>query len=136
MWMAPSAPPQESTGKAKITSVLGGRFVMDESSGTMMGQPYTSIKLDGYNNVTNKYEAVWTYTMSTSQMNMTGTSRDGGKTIEYVATYDTPGGGKATMNITARTIDDNQFVIEMIGKNSDGSPGGKMETTYTRVNKK
>jgi hypothetical protein len=132
MWMTPNSPPQETTGTSKITPILGGRFLHEESSGTMMGQPYTSIKIEGFNNATGKYESTWIYTMGTGQMNMAGTSKDGGKTIEYVGSYEGPGGAKPTMNITTRIVNDDQFVVELAGKNPDGSPGGKMEMTYTR----
>jgi hypothetical protein len=128
----PGGPTQETKGTAKITSILGGRFLQEEFSGSMRGQAFTSIHLDGYNNVTKQYEASWIYTRGTAIMNLTGTSTDGGKTINYKATYVNDQGAKQTLEIIHRQIDDDHFVMELIGRNPDGSKGATMETTYTR----
>src|SRR4051812_2166062 len=41
----PGDPAQESKGTAKLTSVLGGRFVHEEVNGSLMGQANTSLRL-------------------------------------------------------------------------------------------
>jgi hypothetical protein len=128
----PNGPTQEAKGTAKITSILGGRFLQEEFSGTMLGQPFTSIHLNGYNAGTKQFEATWMYTGSTAMMTMTGTSPDGGKTIKFVASYVNPKGDKETMEITQRQVDDDHFITELIGRNPDGTKGATMETTYTR----
>lgn len=130
--MTPDAEPTESSGTSKISSVLDGRFFSQESQGVMMSQSYTSIHLWGYNNTTKQYESVWTYTMSTSMMTMTGTSKDDGKTIDYTATVDGESGGKKTLYVTLKFIDDDHHTIKLWGKNPDGTPSATMETTYTR----
>lgn len=121
------APPMESTGTAKITTVLGGRFLLEENKGEMMGQPVESRHYTGYNTDTKKYEANWTWTMNTSMMNMTGTSSDGGKTIVSSAVVDGP--EKMNLKITHTFIDDDHFTMEMT---SEGPDGGSMVTKYTR----
>jgi hypothetical protein len=128
----PNGPTQETKGTAKITSILGGRFLQEEFSGTMLGQPFTSIHLNGYNNATKQYEATWIYTGSTAMMTMTGASSDGGKTIKFTATYVNEKGGKETLDITHRQIDEDHFVVEIVGRSPDGSKGATMETIYTR----
>jgi hypothetical protein len=130
--MKPGEKGEASTGTAKITVVLGGRFLQEEASGTMMGQPYTSLKLMGYNNGTEQFEAVWTYTRSTGIMNLTGKSSDGGKTVNWTATYEQKKGEKTTLHVDTKHLSKDQFVVELFSKNPDGSRGPTMETTYTR----
>jgi hypothetical protein len=132
MMLKPGAPGEETTGTSRIIAVLGGRFLQQEDAGTMLGQPFTSIHLDGYDNATKKYQANWVYTGSTGMMSLTGTSKDGGKTIEYAATFENEQGTKETMTVTTRIIDDDHFVIELTAKTPDGGKGPTLETTYTR----
>jgi hypothetical protein len=128
----PDADAQESKGKARITSVLGGRFLSEENSGTMLGQPFTGMRLIGYNNGTGKYEATWTYTGSTAQMRLVGTSKDDGKTIQWTATVDTGKGGKMTLYVVTKHMDDDHFSYELYTKMEHGKKGASFETTYTR----
>src|SRR5262249_41271018 len=87
----------ESSGSSKISSVMGGRFLLEESAGMMMGQKFTSVKLTGYNSLSEKFEASWVYTGSTSIMTLTGTSPDGGKTINWEGTFEMQKGQKQTL---------------------------------------
>src|SRR2546428_11304746 len=65
-------PVQESKGTAKITSVLDGRFLLEENSSELLNRPFTGLRLYGYNNASGKYEGFWTYTGSTAIMRLSG----------------------------------------------------------------
>ena len=39
-WMEPGKPPMESTGSVEMKTLLDGRFLQQEFTGNMMGQPY------------------------------------------------------------------------------------------------
>jgi hypothetical protein len=132
VFMAPGAPPQESTGDAKLSMMLEGRFLAEDDSGMFFGQPTKSFKMVGYNNATGHYEGIWTYTMSTSIMTLNGTSKDGGRTINFAATYDDQGGVKQKLDIVMLQTDNDHFVVELRGKQPDGKPGPRLQTTYTR----
>jgi hypothetical protein len=43
LWMKPGAPPQESTGSAEHTWVLGGRFLRMDVRGDLGGQPFEGL---------------------------------------------------------------------------------------------
>jgi hypothetical protein len=132
-WFKPGDQPTEETkGTAKITSILGGRFLSEENSGTMMGQPFTALRLVGYNSATQQYEATWVFTGSTATMTLVGTSKDDGKTIHWTGTYEHEKGTKATVHVETRYLDDDRFVVELSHKAPDGSKGPTLETTYTR----
>ena len=56
IWMGgPGTPPMESTGTSTIEWALGGRYIKEITSGTMMGQPFDGIGFTGYDNYKNMY---------------------------------------------------------------------------------
>jgi hypothetical protein len=126
-------PPMDPTkGTSKIASTLGGRFFTEDQDGDMMGEPFTSAKMLGYNNGTKKYEAVWTYTGSTGMMTMTGTSKDDGKTITFDASHEEAPGKIEKMTITIKVISDDSFVVSLSSVGGAPEEQMTMETTYTR----
>jgi hypothetical protein len=131
-FMQPGATPAESTGTAKLSMTLDGRFLVEDDTGTFMGQSIKGFKMVGYNNASKRYEGVWTYTMATGIMTLNGTSTDGGKTLNFVASFDGEGGKKETLQIVMKQTDDDHFVVELSGKLPDGKPGPRLVTTYSR----
>lgn len=130
----PSAdvPAIESTGSVKLSSVLGGRFLSEETLGKTPGAPITGIRLWGYNNGSKQYEAMWTYTGSTAIMTMFGKSKDDGKTVEYQAAFDDEAGEKMKLRVVTRQVDNDHFTVELIAKAADGTDGPAFKTTYAR----
>lgn len=123
-------PAEETTGTAKITMSLDGRFLVTEEEGTMMGMPFKSTKISGYNNAAKRFEGVWMYTMSTGMLTMTGSSDDNGKSITWKGTY-VEADGEHTLKVTTKHIDADTFVETL--SHADGQEEGPvMETTYTR----
>jgi Protein of unknown function (DUF1579) len=131
----PGDAPQETKGAAKLTSTLGGRFLNEEASGVMFGQPYSSMHMTGYNNVTGQYESLWAYTGTTGMMLMTGTSKDDGKTIQLVGNYEREKGVKAHLYAVLRLVDDDHFAVELYSEKPDENKGPVMKTSYTRTKK-
>jgi hypothetical protein len=120
-------PPEESTGTAHLTMSLDGRFLVENGSGTMMGEPYQATKIYGYNNGTKEFEGVWMYTMSTGMMRLVGASTDHGKTVKWKGTYK-EAAGEETLDIVTTHVDADSFTERL----SHGEGGPVMETTYTR----
>src|SRR5947209_3181507 len=50
MKMEPNEPEQVAAGESKLTAILGGRYLLEESKSSMMGQPYSGLGLLGYDN--------------------------------------------------------------------------------------
>src|SRR5271168_200913 len=120
------------TGTAKISVILDGRFIQEENNDTVFGRPVSGMRLYGYNNVTKQYEAIWTYTMSTAITMLTGTSSDGGKTIELTSTPGASGGNNNPLHALVRQVTDDQFVVTLSTAGPDGKEAAFQETTYTR----
>jgi hypothetical protein len=132
MWMDPSQPPMQSKGSAEFKMVMNGRFLRQDYKGDMMGQPFTGIGHDGYDNVLKKYVSTWMDDFSTGIMYMQGESKDGGKTIEVSGEQGCPMTDKPIkMRTVHKKIDDNKFVFEMYNT-VDGKETKGMELTYTR----
>jgi len=121
----------EWTGTSKISVVLGGRFILEENNDTVFGRPVQGMRMFGYNNATKQYEMISMYTMSTAITKLTGTSEDGGKTVDYVGASDEPR-GKVPLHARVRQIDDDHFVVTMMTTGPDGKDAPFQETTYAR----
>jgi hypothetical protein len=133
--MGAGMPPLTSTGTAKISMILGGRFQVEEAEGNLMGQPYTSHRMLGFNKGTGKYEGTWTYTMSTAIMTITGATTDGGKTQALEADVTDETRMSQHFWITVNEADNDHFTVKMSTQSpdgKDGQPGPVMETAYTR----
>ena len=100
--MGNGSPPMESTGEATFESVLGGRFLVQRETNSIMGMPMESFKMYGFNADSGRYEGTWTYSGSTAIMSLNGTSTDGGKTIVFSASYEGAGRKLTEYEITFR----------------------------------
>ncbi|HKF52556.1 MAG TPA: DUF1579 family protein [Candidatus Acidoferrales bacterium] len=133
-YSAPGAEPQQFTGTAKLKSILGGRFLEEENSGDSLGQPYSGLRLYGYNNGSKQYEAMWIYNGSTAFLVLDGSSDDNGKTVRYTGAFLGPGGGRQILRVTITQQDADHFVVKLLGEGPNNAMS-TLETTYTRVKK-
>lgn len=64
-YMEPGGEPDVSTGTASRKMIMGGRYLEETVTGTVMGRPFEGRGLTGYNNVTGKWWGTWLDNMST-----------------------------------------------------------------------
>lgn len=121
-----------STGTSKISVILGGRFIQEQNEDVVFGRPVSGTRIYGYNDATKQYEAAWLYTMSSAILNLSGTSTDGGKVVDYTGTTYTANGGKTKLHARVRQIDDDQFIVTLYAAGADGKEAPFQETTYQR----
>ena len=131
-WMEPDKPPIESTDSAEMKMLLDGRFLKQKFTGEMMGQPFSGIGIDGYDNLRKKYVTVWIDTMGTGIFLMEGTASADGKTITLEGQHDEPGGGKMSHRAVWKIIDQNTQTFDMYGTHHGGKEMKVMEIAYTR----
>lgn len=126
-------PATKSKGAVSIAEALDGRFVQETGSGEMEGMPVKDFKMWGYNGGSKKYEAVWTWTLSTGFLYLNGESKDGGKTIQWKAWFDNESGEREDFEATTTFTDDDHFSTKLYGgKLPVGSAGPVMLTEYSR----
>jgi len=131
-WMEPGKPAMESTGVVEMTMLLDGRFLQQELTGNMMGQPYTGIGISGYDNLRKRYVSTWIDSMSTGIFTMEGTASADGKTITLTGHHAEAGGGQMTHRAIWKLVDSNTQTFDMYGTHKGGKEMKMMEITYTR----
>lgn len=131
-WMEPGKPPTESTGTAEMKMVLDGRFLYQEFNSQMMGQPFSGIGIDGFDNLRKKYVTAWFDTMGTGIFLMEGTASDDGKTITLRGQHGEPGGGHMTHRAVWKIVDANTQTFEMYGAHGHAKQTKMLEITYSR----
>ena len=131
-WMKPGKPPTESTGTAEMKMLLDGRFLYQEFTGNMMGQPFSGVGIDAYDNMTKKYVTAWMDTMGTGIFMMEGTASADGKTITLKGSNSEPGGGKMTHRAVWKIVDNDTQTFDMYGTHHGGKEMKVLEITYTR----
>ncbi|HRC23196.1 MAG: DUF1579 domain-containing protein [Nitrospira sp.] len=131
-WMEPGKPPTEASGTAEMKMLLGGRFLYQEFNSQMMGQPFSGIGIDAYDNVRKKYVTAWMDTMGTGIFIMEGTASADGKTITLKGSHPEPGGGQMHHRAVWKLVDSNTQTFEMYGNHGHGKEAKMMEITYTR----
>jgi hypothetical protein len=131
-WMEPGKPPTESTGTAEMKMLLDGRFLQQEFTGQMMGQPFSGIGIDAYDNLRKKYVTAWINTMGTGIFMMEGTASADGKTITLKGQHAEPGGGYMTHRAIWKIVDSNTQTFDMYGAHHGGKEMKMLEIMYTR----
>ena len=131
-WTDQRKPPAESTGACEHTMLLGGRFLRQECSGDMMGQPYTGIGILAYNNYTKKYVSTWMDSLGTGIFYMEGNAGKDGNTITLKGHYNDPIQGAMKLRAVTKLVDADHEIFEMYGTEKSGKETKMMEITYTR----
>jgi len=131
-WMEPNKPPVESTGSAEMKILLDGRFLQQELTGQMMGQPFSGIEITAYDNLLKRYVTSWMSTMGTGIFTMEGTASTDGKTITLKGQHAEPGGGYMKHRAIWKIVDRNTQTFDMYGTHPGGKEWKMMEMTYTR----
>ena len=131
-WMAPGAPPMDSTGRMVNTLLLGGRVLEHKYKGTMMGSEFDGWGSLSYDNIAQKYVGVWMDTMSTMPQVHTGPAGADANVLDMHGEFTLPMGLIKSRHVT-RVIDRDHMVFE-IHQSRGGQPEaliGRIE--YTRV---
>ena len=127
---------QESTGTAEYEWILGGRYVLEKVRGNpeTEGQtPFEGMGVHGYDNLKQKYVAMWIDNMMTGLFTSEGTCDASGKIITLLGEDTDPTTGKAMqIRSVLRIVDDNKWVSETYCQGPDGKEFMAVELTYTR----
>jgi hypothetical protein len=131
-WMEPDKPPMESAGTCDFKMLLDGRFLQQEFTSEMMGQPFSGVGISAYDNLRKRYVTAWIDTMGTSIFMMEGTASADGKTITLRGQHDEPGGGHMTHRAVWKIVDSNTQSFDMYGTHKHGKEMKMLEIAYTR----
>lgn len=123
---------EESKGTIKAHMRMGGRYLVSNFQGQMMGQPMVGQGIMGYNNITKKYETIWRDNFSTGMMIETGTCDGTGKVITTSGQTEGPG-GQVMKQRTVYTVGDGKYTIEAWVMGADGKESKVFEMNCVRT---
>ena len=121
-----------SSGTCKISVVLAGKFLLEESHDVVFGKAVDGLRVYGYNDGTKQYEMARMYSMSNAITMMKGTSSDGGKTIDYAGDSSSGGMGGAVLHAKLERISNDEFTVTMSTMGANGKDTPFQETIYKR----
>lgn len=140
MWMAPGAPPMQSTGTATRKPIMDGRYFIEDFAGKvpmpgpdgkMKEMSFTGMSINAYDNVKKKFLATWMDSMSTGIYLAEGDYDPATKTFTYNGEAEEVPGMKTKVRQTVKVIDNDHHVFEYF--ESRGADYVKtMEIAYTR----
>jgi hypothetical protein len=132
-WMAPNTSPAESTGTAEFKMILGGRYLSQSFSGTMMGQPFNGFGVTGYDNAKKASQSVWMDTVGTGILVMAGNWSEDGTLTETGTMDDFMSGKPMTFKGVTHMTDNDHMHFEMWNSAPDGKMFKSLEIAYTRT---
>ncbi|MBI3306841.1 MAG: DUF1579 domain-containing protein [Candidatus Omnitrophica bacterium] len=133
--MTPTGPVNESSGTSTNRWIMGGRYLEQTYTGTMMGEPFQGLGVTGYDNMKKEYQSMWIDNMSTGMMiSEGGQYDDAAKTISESGAFSCPMTGEVNKIFRAewKIADADHYSYEMYTNAPDGSEFKSMEINYTR----
>ncbi len=131
----PGFPSVETKGTADARVILGGRQLVEESTGMAQGKPFSGIFMLGYDNTLKEYVATWSDNMSTGQYTTHGTADAAGKVITLngeIRDAMSPEKGRP-WRIVIKIESDDKHTVEVYDTISEGNIAVVMTSTATRV---
>jgi hypothetical protein len=135
IWMkGPEGEPVVSKGTSEQKMILGGRYLQQDFTGEMMGQPFTGTGITGFDKFNKKYVGVWVDNMGTAISTMNGSADKGGQSVTMWGMMDEPATGAKNKKVkyVTRFIDKDTQVFETYDVSSYGDKKPTMEITYKR----
>lgn len=133
-WMAPGTEPQVSQGKCERKMIMGGRYLLDETSGVSFGMPMEGLQILGYDNNTEQFVSSWIDNMGTGILNGAGGWMEANASIDLRSTYHEP---MSNMDYVIRQVtkmtDKNHFVFEYYMQPEGGQEFLSMKIEYERM---
>lgn len=131
-WMAPGAPAQESTGTMINAWTLDGRWLRQDWTGDMGGQPFTGLALWGFDNIRKVHVGTWMDSLTTGALVTEGPASKDGKTFDSRGEMTDPTGVKIKTRMVIRVTSPTAHVMEMY-EIKPGQPGRmSMKIEYTK----
>ncbi|MDX2147887.1 MAG: DUF1579 domain-containing protein [Planctomycetota bacterium] len=137
VWMeGPQGKPTEEKGSANYKVILGGRYLQQTFSGSMMGMPFEGVGLTGFDNIRKQFVGTWADSMSTTIMRTVGGISPDGKTMTMFGEMDEPMTGEMgkVVKYVSREISKDKHVFEA-HEVMYGEPFKVFEIEYTRIKK-
>ena len=132
-WVSPDQPPMETTARATVEMILGGRYLLQHYESSFQGAPYNGVMLMGHDNLNDEYWSLWIDSTSTGYSLSRGRdTADGAIELAGELRDPTTPGGRPYRTLIRRQ-DDGSFTLSMFDTRRDGSEFQVMELTYRKL---
>lgn len=126
----PKGDPMQSKGTAKLTSILDGRFLLEENEGEMMGTKIKGLRLYGWNADAKQFEGVWLYTESNAMMRLVGKPGADRQSAHFEAAVQETVDKKAAIEVDAKRNQDGSLEFTVV--HVEGGQSAKLQEIYTK----
>ena len=132
MWQAPGQEPMKSQGKSVKSMVMEGRYLQEEMTGEMMGQPFQGRGLTGFDNIAQGIVGTWIDNFGTGIINTTGTVGESMDSHEMSGSFTNPmTSTDEKLRMVTRIVDADRHVFEYY-VTVGGQEVKQMEIEYVR----
>jgi Protein of unknown function (DUF1579) len=140
MMMDPNAKPSESTGTAVRKSIMDGRYLTGDYTGSfkmpgpdgkMQTMNFHGMSIDAYDNVKQKFTNAWIDNMGTGIMMTEGTYDVATKTFTFTGSFEEMPGMTTKVREVIKMTDKDHMTMEFYNDRGTGETKG-MEISYTR----
>jgi hypothetical protein len=127
---------QEGTATCEAKPILGGRFLQQEYTSKIQGQPFHVLQILGFDNARKKSIEIMLDTMGTGVLHNEGTVSDDGKVFTNSSEPIDPETRKPYKLRTVTTIiDQDNFTLEWFRVDDGGKDSKVVSMTHTRKKK-
>ncbi|HXX63191.1 MAG TPA: DUF1579 domain-containing protein, partial [Bacteroidota bacterium] len=115
MWMdGPQGKPIVSKGTGEYKMALGGRFLQQEFTGEVAGQPFHGVGYIGFDNFKKTYVSFWIDDMTTAMMTMEGSLDSKATALTMHGKVNEPATGERNITVkdVLRIVDKDTHVFE------------------------
>lgn len=133
-WEGPDKPPNETKGSSESKWVLEGRFLLEESTGQMMGMPYKSLNFMGFDNYKKKYILSYMDSMGTAMYTGEGKLDLSNKVMTMFGKMDDCiiGERDKPVKYVTRVISKDKHILEIYDEVGSPNEYKAVEIIYTR----
>ena len=132
-WTAEGQPPVESKATSDNEMILGGRYLQQNYKGDFRGAPIEGRGIVGYDNVGQRFMAMWVDSASTDVLMTEGTADAAKKTIKANGTFKDSLTGKQGRMRTVTELTDADNIKYELYKTRNGKEGKVLEVIYTKA---
>lgn len=135
MWHEPGKDPEVTRGANIATMVMGGRFLEERITGSVLGRNYHGVSLTGFDNVKKKYTALWYDNLNTAMVYTEGQREGENRWVFTGESVDPMTGKPAPLRLVFVVENADRRTFEMYGTGPDGKEVKMMAILYERAGK-
>jgi hypothetical protein len=133
-WFEPGKLADESPWQGTFKSILDGRFLLYEYTGSLQGEPLAGAAILGYNQLLKRCEMAWVDSAHNGSAIMFSPGEAGKQLFSVLGSYPDPSGGPAWgWRTTIEVLDDDHLVITHDNITPQGLAAPGVQTVYSRL---